>query len=146
MELRVSCNWLKFHFILTIFHLISLVLKQYNISCQEAKQIHMQTMYAAQNLQFWWKTIIYTRIKKQELLFYSEPRFNVAAVIGIAKLGVPQSRHVLASWDQRWMTDRTITSNAAWVCLKKIFISMVENMFHYYSVVAFLWFTILSNI
>lgn len=40
---------------------------------------------------------IHTRIKKQELLFYSEPRFNVAAVIGIAKLGVPQSRHVLAS-------------------------------------------------
>ena len=96
---------LKFHLIsMTIFHLISLVTeaKHHLLPRLRQNQIHIQTVHAAQDLQVLMEN--YSNTQKKTGLFYSEPHFNVAGVVGIpvlqiptiAKLGVLQSRHVLS--------------------------------------------------
>lgn len=84
--------------LMTTFHVISLVTEAIVLLLPRGKtNPYANNVCSTQFTSFDGKLLIYTLIKIQELLFYSEPCFNVAAVIATAKLGVSQSRHVLAS-------------------------------------------------
>lgn len=141
--------------LMTTFHMISLVTEAIILLLPRGKtNPYANNVCSAQFKSFDGKLLIYTLIKIQELLFYSEPCFNVAAVIGTAKLGVSQLRHVLASWDQRWIHDKNTRTDRT-IYVKCCMGLLQENLFKYdwklvsllhNSIVALLLFIILSNI